>query len=880
GHEGLPGLMVAGLSTRLPMNEAYGTFHELLATTVGHVAASALADEAKRRQAEALAEINQAKTDFFANISHEFRTPLTLMLGPLEDELGEQTSPLSAPRRERLATAHRNSMRLLKLVNSLLDFSRLEAGRAQASYQPTDLAALTTELAGMFRSAIEKARLTLVVDCPGLPEPVFVDREMWEKIVLNLVSNAFKHTFTGGIRVSLRWRGDHIELAVADSGVGIPADNVPHLFERFHRVKGARSRTHEGTGIGLALVHELIQLHGGTVRVESVPGQGSTFIATLKPGRAHLPDAHIVAAMPLEPSTRTAAYVEESLQWVPVVPAPSAGAVAAADADRARIVWADDNADMREYVHRLLGEFYTVTAVSNGTEAVAVSLAAPPDLVLTDIMMPGLDGFGVLRELRADVRTRHVPVILLSARAGEEAAVGGLKAGADDYLIKPFAARELLARVRTHLGLAKLRREWAAEQERTAELVRSEAEGRKLLETAEESRRALLGILEDQQRAEAAQQVSRETLRLMLDAAHIGYWDLDLVTHAAARSLRHDQIFGYEELQADWTYEKFLAHVHPEERERANRLFHAGVAAKTEWDFECRILRRDGTLCWVWVHGNVFTNAADEAVRMLGMVNDITKRKQAEEEIHRLNTGLEQRVAERTAQLEAANKELEAFSYSVSHDLRAPLRAVDGFSQAVLEDHGPQLPAEGQRQLQTIRQSAQQMGALINDLLAFSRLSRQELKKRPVDTGRLVHECLGELKLQQEGRRIETKVGELPPCSGDRALLKQVFLNLISNALKYSRKRDPAVIEIGCRQEKGLETYFVRDNGTGFDMRYAPKLFGVFQRLHRAEDYEGTGVGLAIVQRIVHRHGGRVWAEAAPDLGARFFFTLQEEAKS
>ncbi|MEO6789141.1 MAG: ATP-binding protein, partial [Chthoniobacteraceae bacterium] len=212
-------------------------------------------------------------------------------------------------------------------------------------------------------------------------------------------------------------------------------------------------------------------------------------------------------------------------------------------------------------------------------------------------------------------------------------------------------------------------------------------------------------------------------------------------------------------------------------------------------------------------------------------------------------------------------------------DLRAPLRAVDGFSQAVIEDYGPQLPKEGQQYLQTIREGAQRMGALIDDLLTFSRLSRAPLNKGEVDTGKLVRETLDGLAYAQAGRQIDLRVGELPPCSGDSALLKQVWVNLISNAIKYSTNRKPAVIEIGCTQEQSGNVYFIRDNGTGFDMRYADKLFGVFQRLHRAEDYEGTGVGLAIVQRVVHRHGGRVWAEAEVDRGATFYFTLEGETK-
>lgn len=252
---------------------------------------------------------------------------------------------------------------------------------------------------------------------------------------------------------------------------------------------------------------------------------------------------------------------------------------------------------------------------------------------------------------------------------------------------------------------------------------------------------------------------------------------------------------------------------------------------------------------------------------------DITSRKQAEEAVQSMNQQLELRVAQRTKELEASNKELESFSYSVSHDLRAPLRAVDGFSQAVLEDFGPSLPPEGQRYLATIRSGAQRMGALIDDLLTFSRLSRADLNKRTVDTAALVQATLVELDYLREGRKVEVTLHPLPPSEGDPALLRQVWSNLLSNALKYTRKCETAFIEVGWNTE-GREGFYVKDNGSGFDMRYAHKLFGVFQRLHRAEDFEGTGVGLAIVQRIVHRHGGEVWAHAEVDRGATFCFNL------
>jgi signal transduction histidine kinase len=236
---------------------------------------------------------------------------------------------------------------------------------------------------------------------------------------------------------------------------------------------------------------------------------------------------------------------------------------------------------------------------------------------------------------------------------------------------------------------------------------------------------------------------------------------------------------------------------------------------------------------------------------------------------------LEQRVIERTGQLEAANQELEAFSYSISHDLRAPLRAINGFARILLEEHAPHMTDAAQEYLSLVRDNAQQMGQLIDDLLAFARLSRQPLSKQPVAPADLVQQALNELRPLQEGRRINFTIGDLPLCQADPALLKQVLVNLLANALKFTGRREVAVIEVGCREAPGAHVYFVKDNGVGFNMAYANKLFGVFQRLHPAEEYEGTGVGLAIVQRIIHRHGGRIWAEAAVDQGATFSFTLE-----
>jgi PAS domain S-box-containing protein len=283
---------------------------------------------------------------------------------------------------------------------------------------------------------------------------------------------------------------------------------------------------------------------------------------------------------------------------------------------------------------------------------------------------------------------------------------------------------------------------------------------------------------------------------------------------------------------------------------------------------------KTGEAIWMIYNAFVVRGAHGEPIALATVSRNITERKRAEQQIRQLNTDLERRVAERTKQLEAANHELEAFSYSVSHDLRAPLRAVSGFSQIVLEDYGSLLPEAGKQSLQTICDGAQRMGMLIDDLLAFARLSRLPLTRQAIDVARQVQDCLHELEPERNGRAIDVRIADLPPCQGDPALLKQVWLNLLSNALKYSKNRELAVIEVGCTAQESQLVYFVRDNGTGFDMKYAGKLFGVFQRLHRQEEFAGTGVGLAIVQRIVNRHGGRVWADAALDHGATFYFTL------
>jgi PAS domain S-box-containing protein len=469
------GFFVAGLNSRRPLDEDYRAFANLAAGHIAAAIADATAFAAERRRARALAELDLAKSAFFANVSHELRTPLTLILGPLDDAM----AAAEGLGREQVPLVRRNGRRLLRLVNTLLGLSRIEAGRLDAAFRPVDLSALTTDLAAAFSEVTERAGLDLHIACEQLGEPVYVDPDLWEQIVLNLVSNAFKFTLKGRIAVELAAVDGHAELAVSDTGSGIPAHEMERLFERFHRITTRQARSHEGAGIGLALVREIVELHGGTMSVQSTVGQGSRFTLRLPFGRAHLPADQIQDGDSRPLLVSGSLFVDEALAWLPqadsgqrdpladeisdraiAVPAVSAGRL---DTSSARVMIVDDNADMRAYLTRLLSPHWQVETVDNGTTALERVRDHPPDVLVADVMMPELGGLELLSALRADPATRELSVILLSARAGEEAAIEGLAAGADDYLAKPFSSRDLIARVRANLELSRLRRTAAAE---------------------------------------------------------------------------------------------------------------------------------------------------------------------------------------------------------------------------------------------------------------------------------------------------------------------------------------------------------------------------------------------------------------------------------
>jgi PAS domain S-box-containing protein len=642
GEYGEPlGFLVAGLHPGRPFDDAYRQFIYRITEQITIGLTSARAYEQERQRAETLAELDLAKTAFFSNVSHEFRTPLTLMLGPLEEVQKEASERLTPERQELLVTVHRNGLRLLKLVNTLLDFSRIEAGRVQASYERTDLARFTTEIASAFDSEMKNAGLSFSIECRPIAEPVYVDRDMWEKIVLNLLSNAYKFTFVGEVTLTLKPLDGAVELQVRDTGVGIPEEDRERVFERFHRIESTQARTYEGTGIGLALVQELVKLHGGSVRVESTVGAGSTFTVMIPSGKEHMPAERIQTAQTLASTTiRAEAYVEEARRWSgdeSIVagdeamrgkrPSLASRPEPQAAEKRELILVADDNADMRRYIVRLLSDRYEVHAVVDGRQALEATQQLRPALLLADVMMPHLDGFGLLRAIREDSALAGTPVILLSARAGEESRVEGLEADADDYLIKPFAARELLARVAAHVKMSNLRRETAEREER----IRGEAElEREKLRASEERLAETSRLYRELQQADAELQLQVALLQQLPVSA----WTLnpdgtpDFVNRVwlefAGQTL--DFIRSHPEA--------WMTAVHPEDREMAGKTFWEGVRSGQGFAFETRSLRaEDQTYRWHLQQAVVLRDVAGKVVKFVGTTTDIDDQKRAQEKL-------------------------------------------------------------------------------------------------------------------------------------------------------------------------------------------------------------------------------------------------------
>ena len=828
--------LVAGVSARQRLDSAYRDFLNLVAGHIGSALANARAHEEERRRADALAELDRAKTAFFNNVSHEFRTPLTLMLGPLEELLA--AGELPGAQRAAVEMAHRNALRQLRLVNTLLDFARIEAGRIEASFEPADLATLTADLASSFRSALEKAGLRLDLAIDSHESPVYVDVDMWEKIVLNLVSNAFKHTFEGGIRVGLRQVEGAIELSVSDSGVGIAAADLTAIFNRFHRVKGARARSHEGTGIGLALVRELVRLHSGEITVQSEVGKGTTFWVRVPLGTAHLPPDRISAQRRGNTTTVGAIpFVHEALRWLPggsqrdVAEASPPVTPWHPDTTNARILVADDNRDLREYLARLLEPYWTVETTADGTSALAAVLESPPDLVLADVMMPGMDGFELLRALREDPRTRDLPVVLLSARAGEEARVEGLGAGADDYIVKPFGARELVARLAARLELARVRSRAAADRELLIkELSRERAQLSEIFERSP----AFIAVMRGPEHV--FERVNPRYVELTAGRPLLG-----LTVREAFPELQGQ---GYFEL-IDAVYNTGQAYVGEENRVLLRR-DDAAALDERFLNFVYLPLRdaRD-EIDGVFVHGV-----------------DVTELVRA------------RRIAEE------ANQAKTDFMATMSHELRTPLNAIMGYLDLLRMGVPAALPEGARAQVERIGSSAYHLLQIIEEVLTFTRLQGGGFAVETTDVN--VEQVIAEIRAiieplaAQKGLRFDVDNNyPAPTLHTDARKLRQILLNLLGNAVKFT---DAGFVHLEIGSNDGALYFRVRDSGVGIQAHAVNRVFEPFWQgdQSRTRPWGGTGLGLAISQRMAALLGGEITVASEPERGSTFTFLLRE----
>ncbi|HZO15026.1 MAG TPA: ATP-binding protein [Polyangiaceae bacterium] len=795
--EGRPlGVLACGISSNLWFDEEYRGFLELVAGHLATAIAGLRARQAAEERADMLAELDRAKTAFFSNVSHEFRTPLTLMVGPLEDMLGSVHGDLAPAAREQLELAYRNALRLLKLVNTLLDFARIEAGRMQAVYEPVDLARITTEAAGTFRSAIERAGLRLFVDCQ-LHRRVFVDVEMWDKIVLNLLSNALKFTFEGDITVGLRAHDDVAVLEVTDTGTGIAEEDIPNLFKRFHRIHAARSRTHEGSGIGLALVQDLVGLHGGTIACKSEPGRGTTFRVAIPFGCAHLPSERIQAQRDqASTATRAEVFVAEALRWV------GADAPVATSTAHARVLVADDNADMRDYLQRILGAHWQVETVADGASALEAARRDPPALVLSDVMMPGLDGFALLAELKRDERTRHVPVVMLSARAGEESRVEGLAAGADDYLVKPFSARELVARVGSQINLSRARREADLQRENLHALFMQAPTPICIL-------RGYDHIVE------------------LANASCCEVWGKkpeDLVGSTLFEVLPELESQAFKGFLRDvlTTGTPYVG------KEVPARLGSDGTQRDVYFNFVYAPLR----------------DADNRVDGVLVLAFEVTDEVHARDELTR------------TVQ---AN---ELFAGVLGHDLRNPLAAIMYAAELLLAqsaDDAVTLPAK------RILTSGRRISRMIDQLLDFTRMrlgGGLRLLPGETDLEEIVKRVVAEVEDARERKFRVVTLGK-PVGLWDPDRMAQVVSNLAANAAQHSADGDIEV-RIDARASDEVTLSFVNDGA--FPAELLPKLFEPFQGGRKKQMHStGLGLGLYITKEIIAAHGGRVSAASTAD---------------
>lgn len=814
-------ILVLGLNPYRVLDDNYKGFINLLAGQIATSISNCIAYEEEKKRAEALAEIDKAKTLFFSNVSHELRTPLTLMLGPLEEALGyvEKGNKLHSL----LAIAQSNSVRLLKLVNTLLDFSKIEAGKIQAVFRPVDICKLTRELASSFSSAIDKAGISYQFDCTVTDQEIYVDTTMWERIVFNLLSNALKYTFEGKISVVIQTTENHLQLSVKDTGTGIPKEELPKLFTRFHRIENVKGRTHEGTGIGLAMVQELVKLHGGTIEAQSELGKGSNFIITLPLGKGHLPPERIASSQEEEERITLNALpnLGEELKGFdfqmqqPILPLSNFSAKQSKES----ILLADDNEDMRVYITQLLQPHYNVTAVSDGREALNALEKEKPALVLSDIMMPNLNGVELLNEIRATPSYSTLPVILISARAGEEATIEGIEAGADDYLVKPFSPKELISRVNSNIRISR---------------QRTEAE---------------------------------KNLRKLFEQIPVGISIFEGPNHTI--SLANEKTLEVWGKPAEAVMNKTVMEVFPELRvqgfeEILNNVYQTG---ESFYSNEMPLtFQRNGTIQTLHINFvyKALRNFDSQITGIVGVGVDVTELVNARKEVERHACELE----DKNQLLTKINNDLDNFIYTASHDLKAPVSNLEGLFNTLMAEMEPQEDLALISSL--INESFDRFKNTILDLTEITKVQKGDNSELELVK---FEEILKDVNISVKDL-LEKYEGEILPnfqveeIKFSRKNLRSILYNFLSNSLKYSAPNRKPIITLSTTLQDGYTVLTIADNGLGISQENLQNIFQMFKRFH--DHVEGTGIGLYIIKRIMDNAGGKIEAESQVDKGTTF----------
>ncbi|OZJ04686.1 hypothetical protein BZG36_02542 [Bifiguratus adelaidae] len=872
-YKEVSGVLVMGLNVRRPYDDDYSTFCNLLVRQIGTSLVTVKMYQSEVQRAEALIAIDRAKTSFFSSISHELRTPLTLILSPLEDSLGDTTAPLPDGHKQAINLVYRNAQRLLRLVNSILDFSRVEAGRMTARLE---------------------RRCHFEVDCEENGRKVWVDRDMWEKVVFNLIGNAFKFTLKGTIKVSLRPSADNSKatFTVYDTGAGIPSHELPRVFERFHRFEGQRGRSHEGTGIGLALTMELVKVMGGTLDVESEFGKGSSFIVTLPYGTAHHNPALLQAnaADPIDEvvTNRTwpygSAIVDEARLWLSsdsesskeLQPSETASSTENQSltsgsipmtSKGCRVLLADDNPDMQRYIRTILSRWWKVKVVSDGRAALEAAMREPPDLIVTNVMMPILDGISLLKVLRSQPETKYIPIILLSARAGEEARVDGLQASADDYLVKPFNAKELIARVHTHLELGKLR----------AELEQRVRQRTKALEESE-YRYEILAAL-----------------------SPVGIFQLNpegKIVYANDK----DRVFGF-----------------------LDQLVDKGQSGTIEY----RWAQADGSERWCICQIIVNKDDNDAVQGFIGALTDVTERRLLEKQRLDALAIAEQQQRRRAEEAEAIKQQQELFIDRTCHELRNPLngiyhnadilqdsltrmhKEVGSLRTTASNSHGMDASEEAEisgsvtkvmewlgsemvqdlEAVETINLCALHQKKIADDVLQMSKISMNlvVLSYQNFDPAQEITNIIRMFESELKNKEIESKfvVGEgyrnvrVRSVKGDPTRLGQVVINLLANAIRFTEKSSRKLITIKLDAEpvKAKDKITLPDTGVGMTPDEQTQLFRRFRQANPKtySEFGGNGLGLFISKHLIELQGGEIHVESDKDVGTTFHFYIISE---